>query len=110
MYKTLLIMFLLVGISLVALIILQQNKGTGMGSLFSINSPSTFFGSSGSGNFIVRMTVVLATLFFVFSLILNNLSTKHVQKDNQWDNLNQVYKVDDKEKTEVIERISNDIP
>ncbi|VEA71440.1 Preprotein translocase band 1 subunit [Serratia rubidaea] len=70
MYEALLVIFLLVSIGLVAMIMLQQGKGADMGASFGAGASGTLFGSSGSGNFMTRMTAVLATLFFVISLIL----------------------------------------
>lgn len=70
MYEALLVFFLLISIGLVALIMLQQGKGADMGASFGAGASATLFGSNGSGNFMTRMTAVLATLFFVISLIL----------------------------------------
>lgn len=75
MYEALLVIFLLVSIGLVALIMLQQGKGADMGASFGAGASATLFGSSGSGNFMTRMTAILATLFFIISLVLGNLSS-----------------------------------
>ena len=75
MYEALLVIFLLISIGLVALIMLQQGKGADMGASFGAGASATLFGSNGSGNFMTRMTAVLAALFFVISLILGNMST-----------------------------------
>lgn len=63
MYEALLVFFLLISIGLVALIMLQQGKGADMGASFGAGASATLFGSNGSGNFMTRMTAVLATLF-----------------------------------------------
>lgn len=70
MYEALLVVFLIVAIGLVGLIMLQQGKGADMGASFGAGASATLFGSSGSGNFMTRMTAVLATLFFIISLVL----------------------------------------
>ena len=64
MYEALLVVFLIVAIGLVGLIMLQQGKGADMGASFGAGASATLFGSSGSGNFMTRMTAILATLFF----------------------------------------------
>ncbi|PWC17827.1 preprotein translocase subunit SecG [Brenneria corticis] len=91
MYEALLVIFLLIAIGLVALIMLQQGKGADMGASFGAGASATLFGSSGSGNFMTRMTAVLATLFFIISLVLGNMSS--LQSSNRgsgaWDNLSQ---------------------
>ncbi|WP_430708692.1 preprotein translocase subunit SecG, partial [Pectobacterium brasiliense] len=66
---------MLVSIGLVALIMLQQGKGDDMGASFGECASATLFGSSGSGNFMKRMTAIQATQFFIISLILVNLSS-----------------------------------
>ena len=67
MYEALLVVFLIVAIGLVGLIMLQQGKGADMGASFGAGASATLFGSSGSGNFMTRMTAVFATLFFIIS-------------------------------------------
>lgn len=94
MYEALLVIFLLIAIGLVALIMLQQGKGADMGASFGAGASATLFGSSGSGNFMTRMTAVLATLFFVISLVLGNMSTRHGKAGGVWDNLSQPEKVE----------------
>ncbi|MCE1857657.1 preprotein translocase subunit SecG, partial [Enterobacter hormaechei] len=64
MYGALLVVFLLVAIGLIALVMLQQGKGADMGASFGAGASATLFGSSGSGNFMTRMTALFATLFF----------------------------------------------
>ncbi|KYP97657.1 preprotein translocase subunit SecG [Sodalis-like endosymbiont of Proechinophthirus fluctus] len=94
MYQILLVIFLLVAVSLVALIMLQQGKGADMGVSFGAGASGTLFGSSGSGNFMTCMTAMLAALFFVLSLVLGNLSTIMINKGTQWDNLSQAQQAD----------------
>ncbi|AXF78299.1 preprotein translocase subunit SecG [Erwinia tracheiphila] len=89
MYEALLVVFLIVAIGLVGLIMLQQGKGADMGASFGAGSSATLFGSNGSGNFMTRMTAVLATLFFIISLILGNINSNKTQKGSEWENLTQ---------------------
>lgn len=87
MYEALLVVFLIVAIGLVGLIMLQQGKGADMGASFGAGASATLFGSSGSGNFMTRMTAILATLFFFISLVLGNINTNKTNKGSMWDNL-----------------------
>ncbi len=73
MYVALLIIFLLAAIRLIGLIMLQQGKGADM-ELHSVRALLQLFGSSGSGNFMTRMTGILAAVFFIISLILGNMT------------------------------------
>ena len=56
--------------SIVGLVLLQQGKGADAGASFGAGASQTVFGSSGSGNFLVRATTVSAVIFFVTSLTL----------------------------------------
>ena len=47
----------------------------------------TIIGSSGSGNFMTRMTALLATLFFIISLVLGNINSNKTDKGSEWENL-----------------------
>ncbi|AKC60278.1 preprotein translocase subunit SecG [Blochmannia endosymbiont of Camponotus (Colobopsis) obliquus] len=77
MYRVLLIVFLLISIMLVTLIMLQDNKHTDIKSGLSSEYSTAFFSASSYGNYITGMITVLAFLFFIFSLILGNISNKH---------------------------------
>ena len=87
MHEALLVVFLIVAIGLVGLIMLQQGKGADMGASFGAGASGTLFGSSGSGNFMTRMTAVLGTLFFIISLVLGNMNSNKTNKGSEWENL-----------------------
>ena len=55
---------------MVALILVQQGKGAGMGASFGAGASNTVFGSAGSGNFLTRSTWFLIILFFGVCLFL----------------------------------------
>ncbi|SLM61776.1 Preprotein translocase subunit SecG (TC 3.A.5.1.1) [Dickeya aquatica] len=89
---------------------LQQGKGADMGASFGAGASATLFGSSGSGNFMTRMTALFATLFFVLSLILGNMSSGHGKKSSEWENLNQPAAPAKAEQTKAPAAPSSDIP
>ena len=70
----LLVFHVLISVSIVGLILLQQGKGADAGAAFGGGSSGTVFGSQGSGTFLSRATAVLAALFFVTSLWLAYLA------------------------------------
>lgn len=86
MYEALLVVFLIVAVVLIGFIMLQQGKGADMGASFGAGASATLFGSGGSGNFMTRATALLATLFFIISLTLGNLSSNKT-KGSEWENL-----------------------
>lgn len=69
----------LVGIAVCGLVLLQHGKGADMGAAFGSGSAGSLFGASGSANFLSRATAVLATVFFVTSLVLTYLSTNRTE-------------------------------
>ncbi|WMY97000.1 MAG: preprotein translocase subunit SecG [Arsenophonus sp.] len=93
MYVIILLFFLLISISLIAIIILQQGKGTdNIGPAFHIANSATLFSSSGLNKFMILMTVVFATLFFIISLILGNLTAQKNITINKWENISEPLK------------------
>ena len=56
--------------AIVVFVLLQQGKGADMGAAFGSGSAGSLFGSSGSANFMSRMTAIMATVFFITSLLL----------------------------------------
>ena len=57
-------------IGVIVLVLLQHGKGADMGAAFGSGSSGSLFGATGSANFLSRLTAVLATVFFVCTLVL----------------------------------------
>lgn len=87
LYEVLLVIYLLVAVVLIGFVLIQQGKGAGMGASFGSGASNTVFGSTGSGNFMTRTTGILATIFFVISLILGNLSSSRSAPSEGFDDL-----------------------
>ncbi|HIF9341408.1 TPA: preprotein translocase subunit SecG [Photobacterium damselae] len=87
MYEILLVIYLVAALGVIGLVLVQQGKGADMGASFGAGASGTLFGSSGSGNFLTRMTALFATIFFIISLVLGNMSSKHTEEKNSWENL-----------------------
>jgi preprotein translocase subunit SecG len=66
---------ILFAFSIIALVLLQRGRGADAGAGFGAGASGTVFGARGSGSFLSRTTAVLATLFFVTSLVLSYLFT-----------------------------------
>jgi len=66
----LLVVHVLIATAIIALVLLQHGKGADMGASFGSGSSGSLFGASGSANFLSRSTAVLATVFFISSLVL----------------------------------------
>ncbi len=73
MYQLILVIHVLISILLVVLILIQCGKGAGMGMSFGSGASNTVFGSQGTGDFLFKLTCILALLFFVTSVSLSSL-------------------------------------
>lgn len=78
LYNILLIVQLIASLGIIGLVLMQHGKGADAGAAFGGGSSPTggggasgsVFGSKGSGNFMSRTTAILATVFFINSLVL----------------------------------------
>lgn len=61
---------MIAAMAMIGLILVQHGKGADMGAAFGSGSSGSLFGASGSANFLSRTTAVLATVFFVCTLLL----------------------------------------
>ncbi len=82
MFTVLLVIYLLAALGVIGLVLIQQGKGADMGASFGAGASNTVFGAGGSGNFLTRMTAIFATVFFILSLVLGNMSTSTTE--SQW--------------------------
>src|SRR5690554_289296 len=55
-------------LSIIVLVLLQQGKGSEMGSAFGSGSAGSLFGASGAANFLSRLTKWAAVVFFLSTI------------------------------------------
>ena len=67
MEQIVLVVHLIVAMSIIGLIMIQQGKGADMGASFGAGASQTLLGSDGSGNVLTRATAWLVVLFFASS-------------------------------------------
>ena len=82
MFSALLILQVLLGLSIIGLVLLQQGKGADMGAAFGAGSAGTVFGARGGGSFLTRTTAILAAGFFLNSILLSSPLVRNVQDPN----------------------------
>jgi preprotein translocase subunit SecG len=70
MQTILTVIHLFLAIGLIGLILIQHGRGADAGAAFGSGASATVFGARGSGSFLSRTTAVLATLFFVTSVVM----------------------------------------
>ena len=73
METILLVFYLLVAIFLVAVILMQRSSGGALNGLGGDSGANSIFSARGTGNFLTRLTAILATLFFVAAIALSLL-------------------------------------
>lgn len=64
------ILCVVLDIAIVALVLLQQGKGSDLGSAFGGGSSNSMFGALGPSNFLGKLTSVLAALWLILTLFL----------------------------------------
>jgi preprotein translocase subunit SecG len=79
MYQALMVVHVLIALTIVGLVMIQQGRGADAGAGFG-GASNSVFGARGAASFLSRTTAILATLFFVTSLALAYLATN---KDNK---------------------------
>ncbi len=80
MQQLLTVVQILVSVSLIALVLLQQGTGADAGAAFGSGTSGTIFGSRGSASFLSRATAVLAAAFFFNSIALAYISGQSVER------------------------------
>ena len=79
-HTLLFVLQVLVAVALIAIILVQHGKGADAGAAFGSGSSSTVFGSQGSGNFMTKVTTILAVIFLSNSLFLAYLATRSLSE------------------------------
>jgi preprotein translocase subunit SecG len=69
-FSLLLTVHIIVALVIIGLVLMQHGKGADMGAAFGSGASGSLFGSSGSANFLSRLTGGLAAVFFITSLSL----------------------------------------
>ena len=82
MENLLIFFYILVSISLILIILLQQGKGSDIGSAFGAGSSNTMFGSSSSSNPLTKVTAILAAIFLILSLSITYISRSSMIEDS----------------------------
>lgn len=80
MQPLMLIFHMLIACILIVLILLQHGKGADMGASFGSGASQTLFGSTGALPFMVKVTGILAALFFASSLLLGYLTAQQAKQ------------------------------
>ena len=87
MENLLIFFYILISVSLVIIILLQQGKGSDIGSAFGAGSSNTMFGTSSSSNPLTKVTAVLAAVFLILSLSITYISRSSLNQESSVDQI-----------------------
>lgn len=80
MQEIIFIVHILAAICLICLILVQHGKGADMGAAFGSGSSNTIFGSIGSVPFLLKITTLIAAIFFATSITLGVMVAKQTKR------------------------------
>ena len=89
MYTALVVVQVILAISIIGLVFLQQGKGANAGAAFGSGASGTVFGAQGSASFLSRATAIATALFFAVSLGLAYMVTEMARGDSLVDRVEQ---------------------
>ena len=85
------IILVILAVLIVGSIMLQQGKGSDLGSAFGGGSSDSLFGPLGPSNFLSQITWALITVFFVLCLLLAYISKQELTLDIDEDVIEEVF-------------------
>ena len=85
------ILLVILAIMIVGLIMLQQGKGSDLGSAFGGGSSDSLFGPLGPSNFFSKLTWGLITVFFILCLLLAYISKQELTLNVSEDLIEEVF-------------------
>jgi preprotein translocase subunit SecG len=81
MQEIVFIIHIVAAVFLVALVLMQHGKGADLGAAFGSGASQTIFGSVGSLPFLIKVTAIVAAIFFASSLGLGYFIFKQSKKE-----------------------------
>ena len=81
MENLLIFFYIMISISLIVLVLLQQGKGSDIGSAFGGGPSNAMFGSSGPSNPLTKVTAIVSAIFLILSLFITYISRNTVEQD-----------------------------
>ena len=84
------ILLVILGVLIVASVLMQQCKGSDLGSAFGGGSSDSLFGPLGPSNFLSQLTWGLTAVFFILCLTLAYLSKEDLSLNIQEEQIEEV--------------------
>ena len=73
--------YIVISITLILLVLLQQGKGSDIESAFGGGSSNAMFGSSSPSNPLTKATAIVSAIFLILSLSITYISRNSAEKD-----------------------------
>ena len=83
MENLLIFFYIAISIALILLVLLQQGKGSDIGSAFGGGSGNAMFGSSSPSNPLTKVTAIVSAIFLILSLSITYISRNSADKDQE---------------------------
>lgn len=80
MQEIIFVIHILAAICLVFLVLIQHGKGADVGAAFGSGASNTMFGSIGSVPFLIKVTTLIAAIFFATSITLGVMVAKQAKQ------------------------------
>jgi len=80
MQEIVFIIHILAAACLILLVLIQHGKGADMGAAFGSGASNTMFGSIGSVPFLIKVTTLIAAIFFATSITLAVMIAKQAKQ------------------------------
>jgi preprotein translocase subunit SecG len=90
----LLVLHVVLALGIISLVLLQKGAGANAGAVLGGGAGSVF-GASGSSNFLSKTTAILATAFFVNSMVLAYMASHREGPETVIDQIEQLQQVDE---------------
>jgi len=74
MENLLIFFYIVISITLILLVLLQQGKGSDIGSAFGGGSSNAMFGSASPSNPLTKVTAIVSAIFLILSLSITYIS------------------------------------
>ena len=80
MQALILVIHVLAALCIIGLVLMQHGRGADVGASFGSGSANTMFGSAGALPFLMKVTAIFATIFFLTSISLSYLASRSEHK------------------------------
>ena len=100
----LLVVHVVLALGIISLVLLQRGAGANAGAVLGGGGAGSVFGASGSSNFLSKTTAVLATAFFINSLVLAYMASHREEPTTVIDEIEQAQQVETMEPEPVMQQ------